>query len=100
MRLVFTELGTCVHLFLQCFPESNNLLWVIGTSGPMIDNGSLFWGALVIFLKGRLHKKSASLKTSHLRCSHCKNTEESPYEEKSTDSTTYLQKMKVQKNLK
>jgi hypothetical protein len=59
----------------------------------------VFLGALIILLKGILHK-SASLKTSHLKCFHCKITEDSPHEEKSMDSTTYLQKMKVQQKLK
>jgi hypothetical protein len=72
---------------------------MIVTSGLMIDNGCLFWGALVIFLKGILHK-SASLKTLQLRCSRCEITEDSPREEKSTDFTTHLQNLKVQKKLK
>jgi hypothetical protein len=64
----------------------------------MIDNGCLFWGALVIFLKG-IHK-SASLKPHIFGCSHCEITEDSPRREKSTDFTTYLQKLKLEKKLK
>jgi hypothetical protein len=72
---------------------------MIVTLGPMIDYDDPFWGALVIFLKGILHK-SASLKTSHLRCSCCEITKDSLREEKIMDSTTYLQKLNVQKKLK